>query len=35
MPKERQGFAKTQLTRGQNRTVAALRAAKKLVEDTL
>ena len=26
MPKERQGFARTQLTRGQNRVVAALRA---------
>jgi N-acetylated-alpha-linked acidic dipeptidase len=35
MPKERQGFAKTQLTRGQNRTVAALRAATKLVEDAM
>ena len=35
MPKDRQGFAKTQLTRGQNRVVAALRAATKLVEDVI
>jgi N-acetylated-alpha-linked acidic dipeptidase len=35
MPKERQGFAKTQLVRGQNRVVAALRAATKMVEDAI
>ena len=32
MPKERQGFARTQLTRGQNRVVAALRQATRMVE---
>jgi hypothetical protein len=31
MPKELKGFAKTQLTRGQNRVVAAMRAAVKLI----
>jgi N-acetylated-alpha-linked acidic dipeptidase len=32
MPKEKQGFARTQLTRGQNRLVAALRQATRMVE---
>jgi hypothetical protein len=32
MPKEKQGFARTQLTRGQNRVVAALRQATRMVE---
>jgi hypothetical protein len=31
MPKELRGFARTQLTRGQNRVVAAMRAAIKLI----
>jgi N-acetylated-alpha-linked acidic dipeptidase len=31
MPKELRGFAETQLTRGQNRVVAAMRAAVKLI----
>ena len=35
MPKERQGFARTQLTRGQNRVVAALRQATRMVESVL
>jgi N-acetylated-alpha-linked acidic dipeptidase len=35
MPKERQGFARTQLTRGQNRVVAALRQATRMVEGAL
>jgi hypothetical protein len=33
MPKELRGFAQTQLTRGQNRVVSAMRAAMRLVED--
>jgi hypothetical protein len=32
MPKELRGFAQTQLTRGQNRVVSAMRAALRLVE---
>ncbi len=32
MPKELRGFAQTQLTRGQNRVVSAMRAAMRLVE---
>jgi hypothetical protein len=35
MPPDRQGFARTQLTRGQNRVVAALRQARRMVEDVL
>ena len=35
MPKERQGFARTQLTRGQNRVVAALRQATRMIEGVL
>lgn len=35
MPKELRGFARTQLTRGQNRVVAAMRAATKLVESAM
>jgi N-acetylated-alpha-linked acidic dipeptidase len=35
MPKELRGFAKTQLTRGQNRVVAAMRAAVKLIAAAL
>ena len=35
MPKEQQGFARTQLTRGQNRVVAALRQATRMIEGVL
>jgi hypothetical protein len=35
MPQERQGFARTQLTRGQNRVVAALRQATRMIEGVL
>ena len=35
MPKGAQGFARTQLTRGQNRVVAALRQATRMVEAVL
>jgi hypothetical protein len=35
MPKDRQGFARTQLTRGQNRVVAALRQATRMIEAVL
>ena len=34
MPGDRIGFAKTQLTRGQNRLVAALREAERLIAAT-
>jgi N-acetylated-alpha-linked acidic dipeptidase len=35
MPADRQGFARTQLTRGQNRVVAALRQASRMVEEVI
>jgi N-acetylated-alpha-linked acidic dipeptidase len=35
MPKGKQGFARTQLARGQNRMVAALRQATRMVEGVL
>jgi N-acetylated-alpha-linked acidic dipeptidase len=35
MPEEKQGFARTQLARGQNRVVAALRQATRMVEGAL
>jgi N-acetylated-alpha-linked acidic dipeptidase len=35
MPREKQGFARTQLARGQNRVVAALRQATRMVEGAL
>jgi len=35
MPKDTRGFARTQLTRGQNRVVAAMRQATRLVESAL